>query len=204
MEITNSVIILLFVISIFSNLGKKETRFDPNQITQAPAINYSILPSVNYSASLEADTKESLNRFVLQRAKKISAEDSALIVESIMKYSKEYDVNPKLVAALIDRESSFNPASVSSSNAQGLAQLLPSTAKDIGISDPFDIEEGSKGAALYLKMMLDRWRGFSNQVVLALASYAEGYNQITRAKGYYSDKTAVYVRDIINRCNQMN
>ena len=211
MEIANSVIILLFVISIFSNLpgrqaglGKKETSYEANKSKQSVAMNYSALPLSNFSISTEAETKESLNRFVLPRAKKISADEAGLLVDSIMKYSKEYDVNPKLVAALIDRESSFNPRSVSSSNAQGLAQLLPSTARDIGISDPFDIEEGTKGAALYLKMMMDKWRGLSDQVVLALASYAEGFNQIFRADRSYSSKTAQYVKDILDRCYQMN
>ena len=121
-----------------------------------------------------------------------------------MRYSEQYDVNPKLITAMIFRESAFDPRAVSSSNAQGLAQLLPATAAYIGIKDPFDIDEGVKGAVVYLKMKLDRWSGYPNQIQLALASYAEGPNQVARAGGTYSEKTARYIDDILSACNSIN
>lgn len=211
MEISNALIILIFVVAIFSGMPKNEAQQKSLQnLSQKPQIssNYKFtnLPPSSFSFidTYESYAKESISRFVLPRAKRISTEEAILLIDSIIKYSKEYDINPKLVTALIDRESSFNPMSVSSSNAQGLAQLLPATANDIGIQNPFDIEEGTKGAALYLKMMMEKWRGLSDQVVLALASYAEGCNQIFRRDRAYSTKTAQYVKDILDRYEQMN
>lgn len=211
MEISSALIILIFVVAIFSGMPKNEAPQKSLQhLTPKPQVaasfQFNNLPSSTFTFidTFEAAAKESIGKYIAPRAKRISSDEASLLIDSIMKYSKEYDINPKIVTALIDRESGFNPKSISSSNAQGLAQLLPSTAKDIGIQNPFDIEEGTKGAALYLKMMMDKWRGLSDQVVLALASYAEGCNQIFRRDRAYSSKTAQYVKDILDRYEQMN
>lgn len=179
---------------------------DPSARNSAPVYQSADVSNVpaGFSAGGGPEARDAIDRYVRPRAKKISVEESSDIVDAIMRYSEQYDVNPKLVTAMIGRESGFDPQSVSSSNAQGLAQLLPSTAAHIGINDPFSIDEGTKGAALYIKMMLDRWVGYPNQIPLALASYAEGPNQIARAGGAYSDQTAKYINDIISGCNSIN
>lgn len=205
MEATSVAVILLFVFAIFSG-GKGDI---PKDRAGLPAVSVSQSAdysgiSATYSAAINSETGNAIDRYVRPRAKKVSVEEASDIVDAIMRYSQQYDVNPKLVAAMIGRESGFDPQAVSSSNAQGLAQLLPSTAAHIGIRDPFSIDEGTKGAVLYLKMMLDKWVGYPNQIPLALASYAEGPNQVSRANGTYSDKTAKYIDDIISASNSIN
>lgn len=205
MEATSAAVILLFVFAMFSGMKgdipkDASARYSP-ALTQT--VDISSVPA-GFFAGGGQEARESIDRYVRPRAKKISVEESADVVDAIMRYSEQYDVNPKLITAMIWRESGFDPQSVSSSNAQGLAQLLPSTAAHIGIRDPFSIDEGTKGAVLYLKMMLDKWIGYPNQVALALASYAEGPNQVARAGGAYSDKTAKYINDIISACNSIN
>lgn len=205
MEATSVAVILLFVFTIFSGIRgdiPKDTQGLPAVSVTRSADHTGI--SSSYLTSVNSETRDMIDRYVRPRAKKISVEEASEITDAIMRYSEQYDVNPKLVAAMIGRESGFDPQSVSSSNAQGLAQLLPSTAAHIGIRDPFSIDEGTKGAVLYLKMMLDKWVGYPNHIPLALASYAEGPNQIARANGTYSDKTARYIDDIISACNSIN
>lgn len=184
--------------SIFSGI-KGDIPKDPSSRSAQPARHYVDVSSIpaTFSASFDPGLKDAIDRFIRPRAKKVSVEEADQISEAIMRYSEQYDVNPKIVTAMIFRESAFDPRAVSSSNAQGLAQLLPSTAAYIGISDPFDIDQGVKGAVLYLKMKLDRWTGCPDQIRLALASYAEGPNQVARAGGAYSEKTARYIDDIL-------
>ena len=204
MEATGAVVVLLFIFTIFSSLGGKVAQPElkaPMQIVQIGDV--APVPA-SYTAVADSQTQDAVLRYVTAHAKKISRDDIDTLVNAIMKYSQQYDVNPKLVAALIDRESGFDPVSVSPSNAQGLAQLLPSTAAGIGIRDPFDIDEGTKGAALYIKMMLDHWAGYPNQVVLALASYAEGYNKVTKEGGRFTDATGRYIRDILVKANSIS
>ncbi|MDD4050214.1 MAG: transglycosylase SLT domain-containing protein [Candidatus ainarchaeum sp.] len=201
MEAISAAVILLFVFSIFSGI-KGDIPKDPASRSAQPArhvVDASSIPAT-FSASYDPGIKDAIDRFVRPRAKKVSVEEAEQISDAIMRYSEQYDVNPRIVTAMIFRESAFDPRAVSSSNAQGLAQLLPATAAYIGIKDPFDIDEGVKGAALYLKMKLDRWAGYPDQIKLALASYAEGPNQVARAGGAYSEKTAKYIDDILREC----
>ncbi len=206
MDLTSALVVLIFVSTLFSTIGDRDVSsrasYTPSQVT-ATSVNVEAPPS-DFVSSMGQDAAEKIQRFVISKARKISREEIDTLVSSIMKYSEQYNVNPRIAAGLIDRESGFDPSSVSSSNAQGLGQLLPSTSAHIGIRDPFDIEEGTKGAILYYRMMLDKWVGSPDQVKLALASYAEGPNQVLRNGGSYSDATARYVADILTRANSMN
>lgn len=204
MEVTAIAVILIFVASIVSTVSHKGSDYraeKPSRISSS--VQYESLPSADFDLTAEEQNKAAISFYVIRRAKKLSRDDAEALVNSVMDYAKKYNVNPKLLTGLIDRESGFDPMAVSSSNAQGLGQLLPSTAASIGIRDPHDIDEGTKGAAIYIRMMLDRWTGNPNQVPLALASYAEGYNQIVRAGGEYKPATATYIKGILDVYNSI-
>jgi soluble lytic murein transglycosylase-like protein len=205
MEATGIIVLAVFVVTILSSMGGRVPSDRPSlpQQNQTIQIDISTLPPATYTQSYDSETEGAVIRYVALKAKKVSVDDARRMSEAIMRYSQQYDVNPKLLTGMIERESGFNPECVSSSNAQGLGQLLPSTASHIGIRDPFDIDEGVKGAALYLRMMMERWPGYPNQVALALASYAEGPNQVSRSGGAYTDATAGYIRDIVNITNSI-
>lgn len=109
------------------------------------------------------------------------------------KLSKEAFV--ELFAAMIHRESGFNPHAVSPVGAQGLGQLMPGTARDLGVNDPFSPRENLEGAATYLTDMLDKF----GKPELALAAYNAGPGAINRYKGIPPFKeTRQYVADIFN------
>jgi membrane-bound lytic murein transglycosylase MltF len=105
---------------------------------------------------------------------KITDQTLNQIAESIVMYSDNYDLDYALMAALIGRESRFNPNAVSRSGAKGLGQLIDSTARNMGINDPFDIDQNINGTLKYYKILFDTWANHSDQNDRALASYLLG------------------------------
>lgn len=89
----------------------------------------------------------------------------------IQKAAKQFGVEVTLIKAIIKAESSFDPNAVSSSGAQGLMQLMPDTADDMAVGDPFDPEENILGGTRYLSLLLKR---FNQDKRLAVAAYNVG------------------------------
>ncbi len=113
----------------------------------------------------------------------------------IENYAAQYDIEPKLVRAVITAESCFNHKAVSPVGAQGLMQLMPETAKEVGVSDPFDPKQNIHGGVRYLRMMLDT---FQQDVKLALAAYNAGPEAVKRHGGIPPFKeTQSYVKKIM-------
>jgi soluble lytic murein transglycosylase-like protein len=94
--------------------------------------------------------------------------------------SATYGVNPGFVRAIIHAESRFNPNAVSHVGAQGLMQLMPVTARYLGVSDPFDMRQNIFAGVKYLSNLLDR---FDGDVGLAAAAYNAGPNAVARRGG---------------------
>jgi soluble lytic murein transglycosylase-like protein len=115
--------------------------------------------------------------------------------EIIQKASEKYGVDTRVINAVIKQESSFKPDAVSSCGAQGLMQLMPSTAKSLGVSDPFDAEQNIMAGTKYLKQKLDEFNG---DLQMALAAYNAGSGAVHKYGGIPPYKeTRAYVAKIV-------
>ncbi|MFC1571760.1 lytic transglycosylase domain-containing protein [Candidatus Margulisiibacteriota bacterium] len=194
--VSTAVVVLIFVATILTSLGNQG--YTPPRTVQAkpPAQTFNMpqAPNPDFTHNFEDNARPAINKLV---GKYRNDEEAKVITASIIKYSKQFNVNPKLVAALMARESRFNPRAVSSSGAVGLGQLMPATWKTVGISNAYDINENAKGTVRYIRYLLDRFSGLQNRVALAIGGYLQGPNAIAR-QGLVKPHTKAYVRDIFN------
>jgi soluble lytic murein transglycosylase-like protein len=102
------------------------------------------------------------------------------INEAVDRIALQHQLSPQLVHSVIKVESNYNPNAVSSKGAQGLMQLIPSTARRFGVSNSFNPLENIQGGARYLKYLLDLYGG---SYPLALAAYNAGEAAVARYGG---------------------
>ncbi len=109
--------------------------------------------------------------------------------------ARRHDLDPALLTAVARRESNFDPSAVSKAGAQGLMQLMPDTAKSLGVTNAFDPTQSVEGGAKLLRGLIDQ---FGGHLDLALAAYNAGPGAVQKYGGVppYAE-TQAYVRDIL-------
>ncbi len=100
--------------------------------------------------------------------------------ELIDTHASAQGISPELVRAVIQVESGFNAMAVSSKGAMGLMQLMPATARELGVQNPFHPEENIRGGVTYLRQLLDL---YDSDIELALAAYNAGPGSVAKYGG---------------------
>lgn len=123
----------------------------------------------------------------------ISLNNAAYSAE-VKRIAMKYEVDPALVRAVIHAESAFNVKALSNKGAQGLMQLMPGTAQDLGVRNAFDANQNIEGGVKYLAGLLKQ---FDGDIKLAIAAYNAGPNAVKKYNGIppYAE-TKVYVERV--------
>jgi hypothetical protein len=122
---------------------------------------------------------------------KLNTTDYVLMIEQA---AKDHNIEPALLRALVHAESAFSANALSKQGAQGLTQLMPATAKELGVKNAFDPFDNVNGGAKYLAQMLKQFNGDTR---LATAAYNAGPNAVKKYQGIPPYKeTKVYVERV--------
>jgi len=116
--------------------------------------------------------------------------------ELVKEASGKYKLDPMLLRAVMRQESGLRPCAISTAGAMGLMQIMPETADDLGLADPFEPAANVDAGAHYLKQMLERYNG---NRALALAAYNAGPGRTDRSKGIPPiPETIGYISNILS------
>lgn len=133
--------------------------------------------SINSESILNSQSTAALDKVNGETSKNPTNSVSNNIDDAIKLTAEKYGVEEEFIKAVIKQESSFNPNAVSKSGAQGLMQIMPSTAKSLGVENPFNVLDNIDGGTRYIKRLMD---AFDGNKELALSAYNGGIGRMGR------------------------
>lgn len=169
----------------------KERRWKPVPSAKMGAARSAAAEVNKYLSGDSSAQQSAVDTNFLQSPKPFSQQDVDTAIEQA---AARHNVDPNLVRSVIKVESNFNPNAVSRKGAMGLMQLMPSTARSLHVSNPFDPQQNVDAGVRHLKQLLE---SFGGDVKLSLAAYNAGAGAVTRSAGIpHFSETQSYVRRI--------
>ncbi|MFP4350809.1 MAG: lytic transglycosylase domain-containing protein [Thermodesulfobacteriota bacterium] len=181
-----------------SSKGLRVAEKVPQQVIHCLAVALLALMVGMFSASRAQADPEGGDRTraqVFEKSDRLAEnETEGRYMEIIIAAAERYGVDPALITAVIKAESEFNPRAVSHRGARGLMQLMPGTARALGVENSFNPEHNIHGGTKYMKQLLDQ---FDGKVNLALAAYNAGSRKVRKYQGVPPYKvTRSYIRKV--------
>lgn len=180
--------------------SSKENRWKPvpsaNTASMQAARSAAAEVSQGFSQYYGHDSVQSANAKILAANSRSHQATQEEVDSSIVMAAARHNVDPNLVRAVVKVESNFNSNAVSRKGAIGLMQLMPQTARELKVRNPFDPDQNVDAGVRHLKYLLESYNG---NVDLTLAAYNAGEGAVRRSAGvpHYSE-TQNYVRRITN------
>jgi soluble lytic murein transglycosylase-like protein len=172
----------------------KENRWKPVPGPSAPSMRAARSAAAEVSQYLAHDSNQSASAKIQNANFRGHIATPDEIDAAIAEAANRHNVDPNLVRAVVKVESNFNPNAVSRKGAMGLMQLMPGTARQLNLKNPFDAEQNVDAGVRHLKQLLENYGGDVN---LTLAAYNAGAGAVARSSGvpHYAE-TQNYVRRI--------
>ena len=172
------------------------------RILGAAVLLYLCVPAVSADVKITVDAagkKVIFNEPSVARTRRFAASlvlpPEAQLSEIIDQHAYASDLDPKLVRAVIQVESGYNSSALSNKGAMGLMQLMPQTAREMGVGNPYDPSDNIHGGTAYLRQLLTQ---FEERIELAVAAYNAGPNAVKKYGGVPPyDETVDYVQRVI-------
>lgn len=181
----------------FENILQSSAKTDFGSLLLGPqAMNVKANIIKNTSAQTFNNAIKEINSTnAVQNVSQTSGTSKSQILSMISKVCEKHGVDKKLVKALIKQESGFNTQATSKVGAMGLMQLMPATAKGLGVQDAYNPMQNVDGGVRYLKSMLNKYNG---NIILALAAYNAGPGAVDKYDGVPPyPETQNYVKNIL-------
>jgi soluble lytic murein transglycosylase-like protein len=176
--------------------SSKENRWKPVPGPGAAAMQAARSAAAEVNEYLGHESNQSATARIVNANFRGPIASSGDIDSAIEQAAARHNVDPNLVRAVVKVESNFNPNAVSRKGAMGLMQLMPSTARQLKVRNPFDPEQNVDAGVRHLKQLLESYDG---DIKLTLAAYNAGAGAVARSSGVprYAE-TQNYVRRITN------
>jgi soluble lytic murein transglycosylase-like protein len=176
--------------------SSKDNRWKPVPPPNAAAMRAARSAAAEVTEFLGHESNQSASAKIVAANFRGTAATPMDIDSAIEQAAARHNVDPNLVRAVVKVESNFNPNAVSRKGAMGLMQLMPSTARQLNLKNPFDPEQNVDAGVRHLKRLLENYGG---DVRLTLAAYNAGAGAVARSSGVprYAE-TQNYVRRITN------